>query len=144
MMIKSAVLAQHLNPAISYDSANTPTHASCGCMQDQPHHRKAGKDSGIITAPTKKMSRRANTFLLPLYQIKKEGSQYTRQSDEEVSEYGGSPLHAQPLSSEIPCIDPFVFEERPPVFSQSFHHILVGKPAVALVSPSRAPGIPYQ
>jgi hypothetical protein len=53
-------------------------------------------------------------------------------------------LPLRSATPEVPGIDPFVFQERPPVVGESLQHVLIWEPAVTFVSPSCAPGIPDQ
>jgi len=45
------------------------------------------------------------------------------------------------LFSKLSGVDPLFFEDGPEVFCQAAQHIVVGKPAVAVLSPGSAPGV---
>ena len=46
------------------------------------------------------------------------------------------------LKPEFPRIDPFIFQDGPPIESQAFEHILVGEPLIDYVVPPCSPEIP--
>lgn len=54
------------------------------------------------------------------------------------------PCEATPRLFEDPGVHPLVLEERPPVDRQPLENVIVGQPAVPLISPSGSPRVPYE